>query len=36
VDDELTVVVLTNLAEAKPSLIAHGVASLYLQNAAPP
>jgi CubicO group peptidase (beta-lactamase class C family) len=32
VDDELTVVVLTNLAEAKPDLIAHGVARLYLQN----
>jgi CubicO group peptidase (beta-lactamase class C family) len=36
VDDELTVVVLTNLADAKPDLIAHGVASLYLQKGAPP
>jgi CubicO group peptidase (beta-lactamase class C family) len=36
VDDELTVVVLTNLAEAKPDLIAHGVARLYLQKGAPP
>ena len=36
VDDALTVVVLTNLAEAKPDLIAHGVASLYLQNGARP
>ena len=36
VDDELTVVVLTNLAEAKPDLIAHGVASFYLPNRAPP
>jgi CubicO group peptidase (beta-lactamase class C family) len=34
VDDELTVVVLTNLAEAKPDVIAHGVARLYLQNGA--
>ncbi len=32
VDDGLTVVVLTNLAEAKPDVIAHGVARLYLQN----
>jgi hypothetical protein len=30
VDDELTVVVLTNLAEAKPDVIAHGVAKIYL------
>jgi CubicO group peptidase (beta-lactamase class C family) len=36
VDDELTVVVLTNLAEAKPDLIAHGVASFYLPNTATP
>jgi CubicO group peptidase (beta-lactamase class C family) len=36
VDDELTVVVLTNLGDAKPDLIAHGVARLYLQNGAPP
>jgi CubicO group peptidase (beta-lactamase class C family) len=36
VDDQLTVVVLTNLDESKPDLIAHGVASLYLQNAASP
>jgi CubicO group peptidase (beta-lactamase class C family) len=36
VNDELTVVVLTNLADAKPDLIAHGVARLYLQNAVPP
>lgn len=35
VDDELTVVVLTNLADAKPDEIAHGVAKLYLRNAAP-
>ena len=34
VDDELTVVVLTNLAEAKPDQIAHGVASLYFQQGA--
>ena len=32
VDDELTVVVLTNLAEAKPDQIAHGVARLYFQK----
>jgi len=36
VQDELTVVVLTNLADAKPDRIAHGVASLYLQNQTPP
>ena len=36
VDDQLTVVVLTNLAESKPDLIAHGVASLYFQNRASP
>jgi CubicO group peptidase (beta-lactamase class C family) len=36
VNDELTVVVLTNLAEAKPDLIAHGVARLYLHSGAPP
>jgi CubicO group peptidase (beta-lactamase class C family) len=34
VDDELTVVVLTNLAEAKPDRIAHGVARIYLQKEA--
>jgi len=34
VDDGLTVVVLTNLAEAKPDVIAHGVAGLYLQDRA--
>jgi CubicO group peptidase (beta-lactamase class C family) len=34
VDDALTVVVLTNLAEAKPAIIAHGIASLYLRNGA--
>jgi CubicO group peptidase (beta-lactamase class C family) len=32
VDDKLTVIVLTNLAEAKPDLIAHGVARIYFQN----
>lgn len=31
VDDRLTVVVLTNLAEAKPDRIAHGVARIYLR-----
>jgi len=36
VDDELTVVVLTNLAEAKPDRIAHGVASIYFQKGAAP
>jgi CubicO group peptidase (beta-lactamase class C family) len=36
VDDQLTVVVLTNLAEAKPDLTAHGVARLYLQKGAAP
>ena len=36
VNDELTVVVLTNLAEAKPDLIAHGVARLYFRSSAPP
>ena len=36
VDDELTIVVLTNLADAKPDVIAHGVARLYLENRAPP
>ena len=30
IDDELTVVVLTNLADAKPDRIAHGVAGFYL------
>jgi hypothetical protein len=30
VDDLLTVVVLTNLGEAKPDTIAHGVAEMYL------
>src|SRR5277367_812042 len=30
VDDQLTVVVLTNLAEAKPDIIAHHVAEMYL------
>ncbi len=30
VDDEVTVVVLTNLAEAKPDRIAHGVARIYM------
>jgi len=35
-DDKLTVVVLTNLAEAKPDRIAHGVASIYLQQEAAP
>ncbi len=35
VDDELTVVVLTNLADAKPDRIAHGVASFYLEKGAP-
>ena len=32
VDDGLTVVVLTNLADAKPKLIADGVASIYLST----
>jgi CubicO group peptidase (beta-lactamase class C family) len=35
VDDRLTVVVLTNLAEAKPDVIAHGVARFYLRTGAP-
>jgi CubicO group peptidase (beta-lactamase class C family) len=35
VDDRLTVVVLTNLAEAKPDLIAHGVARFYLHKGVP-
>jgi CubicO group peptidase (beta-lactamase class C family) len=35
VDDRLTVVVLTNLAEAKPERIADGVASLYLSRHPP-
>lgn len=34
VDDQLTVVVLTNLAEAKPDAIAHGVADRYLAGKA--
>ena len=34
VDDQLTVVVLTNLADAQPDRIAHGVAGIYLHNAA--
>jgi CubicO group peptidase (beta-lactamase class C family) len=34
VDDQLTVVVLTNLAEAKPDAIAHGVAERYLAGKA--
>jgi CubicO group peptidase (beta-lactamase class C family) len=32
VDDQLTVVVLTNLDEAKPEEIAHGVAEMYLAD----
>jgi CubicO group peptidase (beta-lactamase class C family) len=36
VDDQLTVVVLTNLAEAKPDRIAHGVASIYFQKGSAP
>jgi CubicO group peptidase (beta-lactamase class C family) len=36
VDDGLTVVVLTNLAEAKPEGIADGVAALYLSKEPPP
>ena len=32
VDDGLTVVVLTNLAQAKPELIADGVAAIYLST----
>ncbi len=36
VDDKLTVVVLTNLAEAKPDRIAHGVARIYLKNRTAP
>jgi len=32
VDDKLTVVVLTNLDEANPGEIAHGVAEMYLQG----
>ncbi len=36
VDDQLTVVVLTNLADAQPDRIAHGVASMYLRNGAAP
>jgi hypothetical protein len=36
VDDNLTVVVLTNLAAAKPDRIAHGVASIYFQKRAAP
>jgi CubicO group peptidase (beta-lactamase class C family) len=35
VDDGLTVVVLTNLEGAKPDLIAHGVARIYLQKGGP-
>jgi CubicO group peptidase (beta-lactamase class C family) len=34
VDDELTVIVLTNLGSAKPDRIAHGVASIYFQKGA--
>jgi hypothetical protein len=36
VDDQLTVVVLTNLAEAKPDRIAHGVARIYFQKGSAP
>jgi CubicO group peptidase (beta-lactamase class C family) len=36
VDDQLTVVVLTNLAEAQPDRIAHGVAGIYFRNGAVP
>ncbi len=36
VDDGLTVVVLTNLAGAKPDRIAHGVANLYFRNGSSP
>ncbi len=36
VDDQLTVVVLTNLAEAQLDPIAHGVANLYFQGQAVP
>jgi CubicO group peptidase (beta-lactamase class C family) len=35
VDDGLTVVVLTNLADAKPDRIAHGVGRLYLHDGNP-
>ena len=35
VDDGLTVVVLTNLEGAKPDLIAHGVARIYLKKGSP-
>jgi len=35
-DDQLTVVVLTNLGASKPDQIAHGVGRLYLQNGATP
>jgi CubicO group peptidase (beta-lactamase class C family) len=36
VDDGLTVVVLTNLAGAKPGRIAHGVANIYLKKGTAP
>jgi hypothetical protein len=36
VDDQLTVVVLTNLTDAQPDRIAHGVADIYLHSAAGP
>jgi CubicO group peptidase (beta-lactamase class C family) len=36
VDDKLTVIVLTNLAGARPDTIAHGVAGLYDPQLAPP
>jgi CubicO group peptidase (beta-lactamase class C family) len=36
IDDGITVVVLTNLGDAKPGLIADGVASIYLRKSAVP
>jgi predicted HAD superfamily phosphohydrolase YqeG len=36
VDDQLTVVVLTNLAEAKPGKIAEHIADMYLTDAKKP
>jgi len=36
IDDGITVVVLTNLGDAKPAQIADGVANIYLRRVAAP
>lgn len=36
IDDKLTVIILTNLAQGKPTKLAHGVAAIYNSELAPP